>query len=147
MSAADLAQPIRDALLANAALVALLDSYKGSFPVFTRRPAPAEVPYPIIMVSPDISINDQDGVNDFRPIQVRDVTVFGLNDAAENYRNVQEMGYMVRTMFHSERLSITVPGWSVIDISASGPIPAPTDDDKTIARLVSLTIQLARKAP
>lgn len=145
MSAADLAIPFRNALVASSAVTAKLTAYKGSYPVFTHRPVPTDAPYPMIVVSPDISLTDQDGINDFRPVQVRDIAVYGLNDTTAKYRNVEVLGYLVRQMFHGNRLAISVPDWNVVDINAIGPIPAPTDDDKTVARLVSLTVQLARK--
>lgn len=144
MSALDLAEPIRDALVAASTITSQLTAYKGSYPIFTRRPAPADAPKLMIMVSPDVAINEQDGINDFRPIQERDVTIYGLNDNAANYRKVETLGYLVRKLFHSERNSISVPaGWNVIQITARGPIPAPVDDDQSVARLVMLRIELA----
>lgn len=144
MSAADLSIPLRTALVGHSPITALLPAYKGSFTVFTRRPAPSDATYPIIMVSPDISSTEEDGINDFRPIQERDITVYGKNDNAANYRTVEQIGYLIRELFHAQRRSITVSGWGVVAINARGPIPAPTDDDATVARMVSLTIQLAR---
>src|SRR4051812_26701905 len=132
MSAADLAIPLRTAVLAATPITALLEAYKGSFPVFTRRPLPADAPYPSIIISPDISLSDQDGINDFRPIQERDITVYGQNDTAEKYRVVEVLGYKIRELFHKQRLAIAVSGWGVVQISARGPIPAPTDDDATV---------------
>lgn len=143
--AANLAVPLRDALIGNSGIVTLLSSYHGSYPVFTRRPAPADAPRPLIMVSPDVALTDQDGINDLRPIQQRDITVYGMNDIPTKYNVVEDLGYLIRDLFHSERLSITVPNWHVIQITARGPIPAPTDDDKMVARMVMLTIELARK--
>jgi hypothetical protein len=96
------------------------------------------------MVSPDVSLTDQDGIDDFRPIQERDITVYGLNDTPTRYRIVEGLGYAIREMFHGQRASISVSGWNVIQINARGPIPAPTDDDQTVARMVSLSIELAR---
>lgn len=145
MSAADLSVPLRDALIGNAAITSQLPAYKGSFPIFTRRPAPTDITYPIIMISPDVTIDDEDGINDFRPIQVRDVVVYGQNDTPAKYRVVEVLGYAIREMFHSTRLSIVVPSFTVTLITARGPMPAPTDDDQTVARIVSLTIRLARK--
>jgi hypothetical protein len=146
MSAADLSIPLRAALVGASTITTLLAVYKGSYPIFTRRPAPADAPYPMIMVSPDISLTEQDGIDDFRPIQERDIIIYGQNDTPAKYRVVEQLGYAVREIFHSNRQSITVSGWGVILITARGPIPAPTDDDQTIARMVSLTIELAKKA-
>jgi hypothetical protein len=35
--------------------------------------------------------------------------------------------------------------YHLIDIRASGPRPAPTDDQQTVGRLVELTVRLSRK--
>lgn len=144
MSAADLATPLRTALIGSSPITALLTAYKGGFPIFTRRPIPTDVVGPSIVVSPDISVNESDGINDYRPIQERDITAYGLNDTAAKYRAIEQIGYLVRELFHANWRAITVTGWKVIGIRARGPMPAPTDDDQTIARMVSLTIQLAR---
>jgi hypothetical protein len=141
---ANLAQPILTALRASGAITAQLTAYMGSFPIFTRRPAPTDAPYPMIMVSPDISVSDLDGINDFRPQQQRDITVYGQNDTPAKYRVVEAMAYQIRDLFHRQRRALLVAGWSVTDIRAIGPIPAPTDDEQTVGRLVSLTIQLAK---
>ena len=146
MSAADLSVPLRSALIASGSITALLSSYKSSYPVFTRRPAPDDADMPIIMVSPDITITDNDGIDDFRPVQTRDITVYGQNSTNAKYRAVEAIGYLIRELFHSNWRSIDVPGWKVVDITCLGPIPAPTDDDQTIARMVSLSIQLAKTA-
>lgn len=141
---ADLAVPLRTALLSNSQITALLSAYQGSFPIFTRRPAPSDAVFPIIMVSPDIAITDQDGISDSRPIQTRDIIVYGSNERPQNYRNIETLAHLIRRQFHRQRNSITVTDWHVITITASGPTPAPTDDDQTIARAVSLNIQLAQ---
>jgi hypothetical protein len=145
MSAADLAAPLIAALLGDAAITSQLAAYKGAYPVFNRRPVPVGAPYPMIVVSPDIVVSDQDGIDDFRPIQDRDIAVYGLNSDAAKYRTVEDLAYAVRELFHSVRTAITVPGWHVININASGPVPAPTDDDQTIARLVTLRVELAKQ--
>jgi hypothetical protein len=148
-SSLDLSEPIRTAILANTDVVALLASFKSSYPVFTRRPAPVDAPYPMILVSPDISISSlTDMIHDFRPVQVRDVIAYGENTTAKKYRNVETLGHLIRGIFHSNRQSIDVTGvnqgWNVVNVTAAGPVPAPTDDDQTIARMVTITFQLAR---
>lgn len=141
---ADLAAPIRTALIGSAEITNQLEGYKVSYPVFTRRPAPLDAPPIMIMVSPNVAKADQDGIDDERPIIVRDVAVYGPNEPAENYRKVESIAFAVHDLFHRQRTAITVSGWYVVMITATGPIPAPTDDDKTVGRVVSLTIMLAR---
>lgn len=141
---ADLSAPIRTALVGAASVTALLPTYLGSYPVFTRRPAPTGAPYPMIMVSPDISTSDQDGVDDRRPVVERDVAVYGHNDTAAHYRDVEELAYAVRALFHRRWRALTVSGWKVVGVIVRGPMPAPTDDEQTIGRLVTLSVSLAR---
>ena len=142
---ADLAAPIRSALLGEPAITNELAAYSGSYPVFTRRPAPADAPYPMILVSPDITVTDEDGVNDLRPVIERDVAVYGRNDTSEHYRAVETIARAIRTLFHRQWRALTVSGWGVVSITAAGPIPAPTDDEQTVGRLVILTIRLAKQ--
>lgn len=138
----DLSEPIREAVLGNPAVAGLLSVYVGSPAVFTRRPVPSAAEYPLVAISPDVSIVDEDFLNTLHPVVIRDVTVYGLQDGAEAYRTVEQVGYELRGMFHRKKFSIVPDGYSVIDIVAIGPIPAPVDDDKLVARVVSLTIRL-----
>lgn len=140
----DLAIPLMTALTGNASIVALLPDYLGAKTVFTRRPIPTDAPYPMILVSPDIAVGDQDGINDLRPIPMRDISVFGQNDTPQKYRDVEAIALLVRSMFHRQRTSLSVTGWHVIQVRARGPFIGPVDDDQTIARIVSLTIELAK---
>lgn len=145
MSYADLSAPLRTAIVGTTAITSQLTAYKGSFPVFTRRPVDPDAPFPMIIVSPDITKTDEDGINDQRPIIERDVTVYGLNDTPASYVAVGAIARSVHDLFHRQRNSITVSDWGVVMITATGPIPAPTDDDKEVARMVSLRIYLAKK--
>jgi len=145
MSAPNVALPFRQALLTSAEITGLVASYKNSKAIFTRRPVPIDVPYPMIIINPDASLTDEDGINDYRPKITRDVIVYGQNDTPEKYRAVEDIAYLIRKMFHGNRDSLVVPLWHVVDIRTTGPIPAPTDDDKTIARVVPVTVRLAQQ--
>lgn len=140
---ADLATPIRSAIVADSSITDLLLTYLGSFPVFTRRPVPEDTPYPCIVVSDNIAASDQDGVNDVRPVQIRDVAIYGRNDLpATHMRNVNEIALKVRRLFHRHKNILVVPNWTVIDVTCTGPIPAPVDDQIS-GRIVTLTVRLA----
>lgn len=145
MSYPDLAAPLRTALIAEAGITTNLSAYKGSFPVFTRRPAPVDAPFPMILVSPDVAKTDRDGINDWQPIITRDVTVYGQNSTSAKYRTVEDIAFAIHDLFHGQRNAISVSDWHVIQIRARGPIPAPVDDDQTVARMVMLEIQLAQQ--
>jgi hypothetical protein len=142
----DLAVPLRTALIGNTGITSKLATYQSAPAVFTRRPVPAGVAYPVIVISPDVAPSDQDGINDFRPVIVRDIAIYGENDTAAKYRTVEELGYLVKALFHRNRRAITVTGYSVTDIIARGPMPAPVDDEARVGRVVELTIRLRKTA-
>lgn len=137
----DLAAPLRVALVGDSAITNELTAYAGDYPVFTRRPVPEDAPYPMIVVSPDVAIDEQDGINFNRQAQVRDIAVYGKNNSAE-YRAVETLAYAIRSLFHRNSAAISVSGYNVIDIVTSGPIPAPTDDNQTVGRMVTLTVRM-----
>lgn len=140
----DLAQPLRAAIIGQSSITTLLTAYKGSFPVFTRRPIDPDSPYPLIAVSPDVTKTDEDGISDERPIIIRDISIYGRNDTPARYRAVETIAYLVHDLFQRRWQSITVTGWKVVTINATGPQAAPVDDEQTVGRLVSLTIRLAK---
>lgn len=143
----NLAIPLRTAIVGASSIIAELTAYQDSYPVFTRRTVPTDAPYPMIVVSSDVLLGEEDGINDERPVPVRDIAVYGQNDTPANYRKVETIAYALRTLFHRKPGIIIVPGWSVTQILARGPMPAPTDDDQTVGRVVELTIRLYRKNP
>jgi hypothetical protein len=140
---ADVATALRAAIIGAASVTTELAAYAGSFPVFTRRPVPDDAPGLVIIVSPDITQSDEDGLSDARPVIIRDISAYGPNDTAANYRKVERIGYALRDLFHRRPTSISVSGWAVARIEAQGPIPAPTDDEQTVGRMVTLAIRLA----
>lgn len=142
----DLSAPIRAAIVADAAVTAQLPAYLGSFPVFTRVPVPDDAPYPLVVVAAQIAAGDADGVNDQRPVIVRDLVAYGTNDTAANYRQVEGIAFALRELFHRQKDAIAVSGWHVVDLLASTPTPAPVDDEQTVGRRVELTVKLARSS-
>jgi hypothetical protein len=135
----NLAGPIRTAILEDGPIVALLGVFKDEASVHTRRPAPQGATYPMAMVSPDIATANADFLSsEFRTV-IRDVSVYG--EQPGQYRTVEQAAYLIRRLFHRKRLSIQAPGLHIVDIVASGPIPAPVDDEKLVGRLVSLSIR------
>jgi hypothetical protein len=141
----NLAEPIRTALVGSATITSNLPAYLGSYTVFTRQPVPADADFPMILVSSGFQGSEEDGLRDERPLLVRDVLVYGQNDTAANYRVVEDIAFAVRALFHRARTAIVVSGWSVVDIVAQGPSPAPVDDEQTVGRRVELTVRLARQ--
>jgi hypothetical protein len=124
----DLSEPLRTAIIGVTAI--------------TRRPVPDDAPARCIVVSPDITVENADGVNSLLPIITRDVTVYGPN---VDYRVVEDLGRQVVKLFHNTRNSIVVPSWGVTLVTTVGPLPAPADDDETIARVVEVRVSLSAK--
>lgn len=140
----DLSAPIRAALVGEPAVTSELTAYANSVPIFTRVPVPDDAPYPMVVVSSGFQVGDGDGLNDEQPQLVRDVLVYGRNDA-DSYRKVERIAFAIRDLFHRHRGSITVSGWDVVSVVATGPAPAPVDDEQTVGRRVELTVRLARQ--
>lgn len=145
--APDLTLAVYNAIIGSAEITANLPAYLGSFPVFTRRPIPADnpPPFPLIIVSQNITLTEEDGIRDFRPIILRDVAVYHSNELPANYRLTDTIAQSVRRLFHRQRNSISPPtGWSVTDIQAEVPVAVELDQDQATARVVQLNIRVAR---
>lgn len=141
----DLSGPIRTAILGYSGIVSRIATWEGEGAVFTRRPVPEGATYPLIVISPDVTVGDADWLNTPKPIVGRDLVAYGQKGtpkSGDQYRVVEQLGYLLRGLFHSQRFAISVPNFHVVQITARGPMPAPTEDDGLIARAVSLTIHL-----
>jgi hypothetical protein len=138
----DLSEPLRTAIVTFDEITSKLEAYKNSFPVFTKRPVPEDSPKTCIVVSPDITVDEDAAINYLRPVITRDVTVYGNNDA---YRDVEALSRLVVRLFNRSRKAIVVPQWGVTLVTTVGPSPAPADDDKTVARVVQVRVALSAK--
>lgn len=137
-------EAIRDALIADSVIASRIDVHNGDPAVFTRRPVPEGAPNRMIIVNPPTTIDDQDALTSRRPVVTRDLAVYG--NQPDHYRDVERVGYRMRELFQRNKWAITPVGYAVIEIIARGPFPGPTDDDKTVARVVMLTIRLREAA-
>ena len=140
----DLSEPIRTAIISDSVISGMLAQYVGGPAVFTRTPTPATdpVPYPQVVVSPDLSSTSEDGLTSQRFVISRDVTVYGRNDQAENYRDVETIAKLLQALFHRQKRSLQVNRFRVFDLVATGPTPSPVDDDQNVGRVVTLTVRL-----
>lgn len=139
----DLAVPLRAALIEAVTIGPQLAQYVGEPAVFTRRPVPADATMPFALINPPAAIGDADYLNEDMPIVMRDVIFYGAQPA--DFVLIEELGYAARLLFHRQKWAITPEGYDVVSIVARGPIPGPTDDKSTVARVVGLTIQLRRQ--
>lgn len=141
----DIAEALRTAIL-NSSVIDDIPEFEdngNSIPnVYTRSPAPARAPFPMILVSPDLMASDVGGLNDTRWNVMRQITIVTRNETAAKYRLMEQKAYEIRTLFHGQRRVISVPNYHVVDIWATGPIPVPSEDDMLVGRLVRLEILL-----
>lgn len=149
----NLSEPLREAILGMYTVTDLLGTYGNEPSIFTRRPVPGEATYPMVVISPDAAVFNQDALVSFRPVVLRDLAVYGQENATRNgtqvsdYRTVETIAYDLRERFHRRRDVIFFPDddYHVIDVVAAGPLVAPTGDDRLIGRVVPLTIRLLKK--
>lgn len=132
----------REALIAAPGIGDALDLYHNEPAIFTRRPPPADAPQRMIIIGPNAGQGDDDFLVGRNPWFIRDIVAYG--DQPDDYRLVERIADEIYELFHRQKFSVTVPGFSVISIEAEGPFPAPVDDEMTVARLVSVTIRLRR---
>lgn len=138
--ALDIITPLRAAIIAEAAITSKLGKFSGDPSVHNRRPAPEGAEFPMVMIGPIVTRSNEDGINSFRPVIVIDIGIYG--DAARDYWNVEAVAEAIYGLFHRQRNAISVTNYSVVDIVAQGPSPAPVDDLSRIGRRVTLTIRL-----
>jgi len=139
---AQVSAAIRSAMMDAPSIADELAIWQDEPAIFTRRPVPAEVGYPMSIINPPAAVGDEDGLTSDRPVWVGDVAFYG--EQPKHLRQVDRAASAARLLFHRQKFSVQPDGFSVIDITVAGPIPAPVDDDMTVGRLVTLTIRLRR---
>lgn len=139
----DLAPDIRTAILGDATITGLITEFNGEPAVFTRRPVPDAAAKPFILIAPDVNIGDADGLTSRRPVVTRDIFVYGAQP--DDYRSVEQIGYFLQQLFHRQKSSIVSDDYHIIEITVTGPRPAPTSDEETVGRVVTLTILTREK--
>ena len=143
--AIDILPSLRGVVVDESAVTDKLGKFNDEPSVHTRRPVPAEAKYPMVVIGPIITRGNEDGINSFRPILVIDVTIYGEQPAG--YRDVELIAETIYGLFHMQRHAFTVPNYSVVNVTATGPTPAPVkagpgDDESRVGRRVTLTIRL-----
>lgn len=140
----NVAPQIRAALIGNTAIAAMLATWEGEPSVHTRRPLPSTADsYPLIAISPDVSFTDTDFLNGDLSTVIRDIAIYGKQP--DDYREVEDLGYMVRKLFHRNKDALFNESYHVVSLVVSGPSVAPTDDANIVGRMVTLTIRIQEK--
>ncbi len=142
--ALDLTTPLYSALSANAAVTSKLATYKGKDGVekpaiFMQDPAPKDAVLPYIIGGSIPGDRPDDTKNCYGREVLRDLRIYTKNDG-DNLK-VEEIAEEVRRMFHRKRTALTVSGFAVNGISASGPMS--TDSLEVYGRIVTLRISLS----
>lgn len=135
---------LRVSLIEDGDIAPELGLYAGEPSIHNRRPVPAEALYPMILINPPTAAGDDDGLTSDRPWEIRDLCIYGRQP--DDYRLVERLADLMRLKFHRQKFSIAPEGYSVIDIRAAGPLPAPVDDAAIVGRMVTLTIRLRRQS-
>lgn len=140
----DLQPAIREFILNDVEISSLLPTYSNSKTVFTRRPVPQDATYPMIIISNLVTDLENDYVNCGRRTLTFDISVYGQNDTATNYRNVERISMRLQTIFHRmQKYSLNMPtGSSLINTVALGPLSAPVDDETKIGRVVITNFEI-----
>ena len=141
----DLRPILREYLLRDTEFSSRLSNYLDSKALFTRTPVPNDANYPLGVISPIVA----DLQNDFvscggrRTLSI-DVFVYSNNEDATSYRNVEAAGLrLVKLLHRIPRYELSLPtGFSLIQTTAIGPLPGPTNDLIKVARAVTVNIDL-----
>lgn len=139
----DLSVAIRKHLLTIQDFIDIIASYKNSKSVFTYRPVPEDAEYPMSVISTTLGGTDSDYINCFKRNIQYNVILYDKNLSPESYINIERVANSVARSFH--RLNPTLldlTGVNVVSVTASNPFPAPTDDNETIARAITLNFEV-----
>ena len=132
-----LSTAIYSRLAADATLTALLGTTVGVPSIFAKLPVPTGAVYPLVKTVTVVADVDQDMLTtQVREIS-RDIAVYGK--IATDFDKVIDAAERIRALFH--RQPLTVAGWRVFEVRASGAIDAPAEAAE-IGRIVTLSIRL-----
>src|SRR5690606_38096455 len=111
----------------DAELVELLSSYEGQPAIFTVDPPPGNAELPYIVTAGAIAFPSE--VPEASKTRVgarvlRDVRCYA--PATGSFALVERIGWRVFELFHRQEL--TIDGWDLVRINATGPVSAPAEE-------------------
>lgn len=136
----DLTDALRTVIVGSTCALQLA-TYLGEPAVFSRVPTPYEAAYPMVVIT-TASVQEEDAINDFRPILQYNIAISGLNNEAEQYRVVQQVAYCIRALLHRQR-NVTIAEWATVDQRCIGPVDQPSAGSIT-TRVVTLIARIAQ---
>lgn len=136
----DIGTSLRTALVNSADVTSRVGAWMDSYSIHTRIPVPDTAPYPMIVIQAPSAFTDEDALASLRDVVVRTVATYGT--VSEHYRVVEQLGYIVRDLFHRNPSVLTVAGHRVYGLSASGPIVVPSAVEGYVGRAVTVTARM-----
>ena len=86
---------------------------------------------------------DIDWLNCNRRSIVYHVFIYDNNSEPLKYINIEKAANIVARSFHRMDVNLLEQvGFKVVSVTASNPFPAPTDDNETIARAITLNFEV-----
>lgn len=139
----DLSISIRKYLLSLPEFTNYISDYHNSYSVFTYRPVPKDAQYPMCIISSAAGGGDMDMLAcHMRTIDYH-VILYDQNSEPTKYINLERIANLVARSFHRVNTNLLEQdGFQVVSVTASNPFPAPTDDNETIARAITLNIEV-----
>jgi|18_taG_2_1085343.scaffolds.fasta_scaffold07399_5 hypothetical protein len=130
---------IYDVLSADATLTGLLNTYGDNPAIFSNDPVPvnAELAY-IVISSPIADIDAGQKDRDGREV-IQDIRCY-IN-ADEDLRILDQISNRVRALLHRQAANISIVGYNVIIIEASGGVEAPTEEE-VYGQIVTVRMEL-----
>jgi hypothetical protein len=140
----DLVAKIRAFIIADSTITNPLSTYNSAKAVFSRRPVPENVAYPLILISPQITSTENDFIDRLVRTATYDIAVYGQNDTAASYRATEAIAFALQSKFaRLTSYDFEMPtGWRLVQATATGPIPFPEDDLTKVARGVTVTFTM-----
>lgn len=138
----ELNKPLFTAMEANSALTSELATYTGKGvtkpAIFMQDPAPKDAVLPYIVAGSIPGDRPDDTKNCFGREVFRDIRIYTKGDGDTEL--VEQLAETIRAMFHRNRTALSIDGFAVNGISASGPVSA--DGLDVYGRIITLRINL-----
>lgn len=125
---------VYDILSADATLIGMLATYKGSPAIFTIDPAPGDAMMPYIVTAGEISQSPFDTKNSRGREAMRDIRCYAEPDGSTII--IEAIAERVRYLLHRQPITIAGFNWMISD--CTGPLAA--DEVDAYGRVISLRI-------